>query len=192
MLAADYPPPPPQHTHHISRERLKPHVWRPCTDCWKDVPYKQYEAEPVTRPHLWSPVQTPAPRANNCQLLPSPKASSRMIRVAEARPAGGGLSGSSRCKGREETGSPGPRGRGMGAEKAPFRGRLLSNQPGPGHSPSACGVWGHASTLPRVPRKRAPFPLWASGAPLRLGLWSPLPAPSSLGGGEPASFPGRD
>ena len=183
------PPSPPQH--HISRERLKPHVWRPYTDCWKDVPYKQYEAEPVTRPHLWSPTQAPAPRATYCQLLSPAKASSGMVSVAEAWPARRGLSRSSRCKGREGTGSPGPQGRWMGAEKAPFGEGSSPISLGLG-APPVPGVWGHAPPWPCVPRKQAPFPLWASAAPLRPGLQSPLPAPSSSGRGEPASFPGRD
>lgn len=75
-VGSSYHPPP-----HISRERLKPHVWRPYADRWKDVPCKQHEAEPVAWPHLWSLTRAPAPRASHCQPLPTPDAGSWMLRL---------------------------------------------------------------------------------------------------------------
>lgn len=151
-------------TPNTSRARLKPHVWRPHADPWKDVPYKQREAEPVPWPYLWSPNQVPAPRAGCHQPLLSPHAGCRRLRVAEAWLATKGLSGRQQVQGGEKTGCWGlPRGLTVGGweERRPDSAGRLSPM-GLGLPPSCPLPWSPGS-CPHVALylQHAVFSRWA-------------------------------
>lgn len=128
-------PPPP-----ISRARLKPHVWRPHAAPWKDVPYKQHEAEPVTWPYLWSPNQVPAPRAGCCRPLLSPDTGCRRLRLAEAQLTAKGLSGRQQVQG-------GRKGRLWGLPRGASR-WVDGRRGGPTVRRQAVPPWAWASTPP--------------------------------------------